>query len=74
MSDDPPKQAKTFRDLEPDINDLVRWADLTLSVCEDEVLEGIKITEGGAATVVALRHLVDLTRKLKQDYYEAYRA
>ena len=72
LSDDPPKQAKTFQDLEPDINNLVRWADIALTVCEQEVLEETEITAEGNATVVALQHLVSLIKDLKRDYHEAY--
>ena len=52
----------TFQDLEPDINDLVRWADIVMAVADQELLEETEVTENGNATVVPLtRHLVDLS-------------
>ena len=61
-----------FQELEPDINDLMRWADLVLSVYRDEEMEEIKITEDGKVTACALQHLVGLIRDLKKKYHEAY--
>jgi hypothetical protein len=65
---------KPFRTSKDDVCNLVRWGDITLSLCEQEMLEGIKITADGNVSVVALQHLVGLIKDLKKDYYAAYHA
>jgi hypothetical protein len=66
------EEAKTFRDLESSINDLDRWGDIALSVCQDEVHENIKIVENGNATLCVIEHLVSLIKELRKEYYEAW--
>jgi hypothetical protein len=63
----------TFSDLESDVGDVVRIADLALHVYGVEYIGHEKISEDGTLLLV-LEHLADKAQALRKRYYEAHKA
>jgi hypothetical protein len=61
-----------FYDLEPDIHDLVRVADLAQYVYEGEQINKIKISDDGAVLLLVIEDLVERTHALRTKYLAGF--
>jgi hypothetical protein len=62
----------TFQDMESDIHDLVRVADLTQFVYESEQIHKEKISDDGATLLLVIEDLNARVHALKTKYLAAY--
>lgn len=65
---------RAFRDLEPDVCDLVRKILLTELAYETEVMDGIKLDDSGRVTTFAVYNLVKRAKEFKKKYYDCWDA
>jgi hypothetical protein len=66
------RRASAFMDAEPDINELVRTADLALHVHLSE-MEGHKFSEAGSPLQTLLESVQKLAHQIRHRFYDADR-